>query len=55
MILVGLRGRLLLSKDNGQSFAIVTTPSNKAMANAITLPDGDIVGVGEGGVSTIKP
>jgi photosystem II stability/assembly factor-like uncharacterized protein len=53
LVLVGNAGTLLLSRDNGQSFAPVATGRRHALARALPAGAGSVVLFGEGGVTQL--
>ena len=53
-MLAGNAGTLLVSRDNGQSFAAVPTGRRQALARALPSKADSVLVLGEGGVSEVS-
>jgi photosystem II stability/assembly factor-like uncharacterized protein len=51
VVIAGLAGALLISSDNGRSFSLQQDPDRKGFSSLLQAADGDIVAVGDFGVT----
>jgi photosystem II stability/assembly factor-like uncharacterized protein len=55
IVITGLAGSLLVSRDGGASFELRQQENRKGMAAALAAGDGRLLVVGEGGIRMITP
>jgi photosystem II stability/assembly factor-like uncharacterized protein len=53
VIITGLAGALLISRDGGESFELAQQPDRQGLATALPTADGDLVLIGEFGVNRL--
>ena len=53
ILVTGLGGAALVSRDNGDSFELHTQENRKGIQTAFQLDDGSVMLVGEAGVDTL--
>ena len=55
IVIVGLGGTLLVSEDNGRSFALRQQADRQGIAAAVQTDDGAVIVIGEYGVNILPP
>lgn len=53
LVISGLAGAFLISRDNGHNFSLYQDPDRKGVSSLLQTPDGDIVAVGDFGVTKL--